>query len=171
MVIAQGRQVAEGTAQQQLDVVPAQLIAVEGVHIDLPLAAGEAHQEVAGEADPLHIQAYLAAELDDEDAEAHRDALPARQHLGQIAVDGREVILPVAPKAQGLVETLQQLAAHLVTVALGNRLVQPAIEAGQLGLARAGSAQDLVADGERQLGQIMGLEVGPFVHTYHRHHS
>jgi len=93
------------------------------------------------------------------------------QHLVQIAVGGREVILPVATKAQGLVETLQQLTAHLIAVSLGNRLVQPGIEAGKLGLSRAAMAPDLVAHRQRQLGQIVSLEVGPLIHTYHRHPS
>ena len=77
MIRGEGGQVAEGPAQQQLDVVQAQLVAGEGVHIDLPLAAGEAHQEVAGEADPLHVQPELAPQLDDEDAKADRYALLA----------------------------------------------------------------------------------------------
>ena len=76
----------------------AQLVTVEGVHIDLPLQAGEAHQEMAREADPFHIQANLATQLDDEDAKAHRYALALHQHLVQVAVGGREIILPVAPK-------------------------------------------------------------------------
>lgn len=98
VVVAQARQVAEGAAQQQFDAVPAQLVPIEGVHIDLPFQAGEAQQEVAGEADPLHIQPYLATQLDDEDAKAHRDPLAPCQHLVQVAVGRREVILPVAAK-------------------------------------------------------------------------
>lgn len=163
-------QIAKGTAQQQLHVVQAQLVTGEGVHIDLAFAARQSSPRSDREADPLHIQPELAAQLYDENAEANRYATLGGKDLGEIRVGGRKIILPVTVKTQGLVEPLQQLAAYLVTTALGNRFVQPGIETGQLGSPRPLMPWISSLTDSASSAMSWASEIGPFVYTYHRHH-
>ena len=68
-------------------------------------------------------------------------------------------------KAEAVVETLQQLLAHLVAGALFDLLVQPLVQQVQPADPLLGRAINLVADRQRQLGDVVGFEIGPFVYV------